>query len=147
MRKKRAITLLEIMIVILLIGLIGGVVSYNLKGTLDKGKAFRTEQGMKKLEDILNMELQMGSSTAADLQGRTDTKEEKIISSLQRSGLISAKEVKKFIRDGWGHPYLIKKVRGNNEVVVSSPKLEEYHKTHGILSEASLHEAEVETEE
>ena len=48
MRKKRAITLLEIMIVILLIGLIGGVVSYNLKGTLDKGKAFASKEGAKK---------------------------------------------------------------------------------------------------
>ena len=144
MVKKRSITLLEIMIVILLIGLIGGVVSYNLKGTLDKGKAFRSEQGMKKLEDILNMELQMGHLAAVDLQGRTDTKEEALISALSHSGLISPKEMKKFIRDGWGSPYLIKKVRGNNEVVVLSPKLEEYQKSHGILSE---HETERETEE
>ena len=54
MRKKRAITLLEIMIVILLIGLIGGVVSYNLKGTLDKGKAFAAVLGHE-LEGVLHL--------------------------------------------------------------------------------------------
>ncbi len=137
MKKKRAITLLEIMIVILLIGLIGGVVSYNLKGTLDKGKAFRTEQGMKKLEDIVNLELQIGNTNVNDLRGKTDVNEDKLIECLQKSGLISSKEVKKFIRDGWGNPYLIKRVRGNNEVVVSSPKLEEYNKAHGIVTDSS----------
>jgi type II secretory pathway pseudopilin PulG len=143
MRKKRSITLLEIMIVIMLIGLIGGVVSYNLKGTLDKGKAFRTEQGMKKLEDILNMEIQTGSASLQDLIGRTDSKEEQIAACVEKSGLISAKEVKKFIRDGWGHPYVIKKVKGNLEVVVSSPKFEEYQKAHGIVSDnPSLAETE-----
>lgn len=141
MIKKRAITLLEIMIVILLIGLIGGVVSYNLKGTLDKGKAFRSEQGMKKLEDILNLELQIGNTNINDLRGKTDVNGEKIIECVQKSGLISPKEVKKFIRDGWGNPYLIKRARGTNEVVVSSPKLEEYNKAHGITSD------EIETEE
>lgn len=135
MRKKRSITLLEIMIVIMLIGLIGGVVSYNLKGTLDKGKAFRTEQGMKKLEDILNMEIQTGSASLVDLVGKTDAKEEQIAACVEKSGLISSKEVKKFIRDGWGLPYVIKKVKGSQEVAVSSPKLQEYQKAHGIDAE------------
>ena len=51
--KKRALTLLEIMIVIFLITLITGVVGYSMKGSLDKGKAFRTEQGKEQLHDLL----------------------------------------------------------------------------------------------
>ncbi len=64
------------MIVILLIGLIGGVVSYNLKGTLDKGKAFASKEGAKKLEDILNLELQQSSRKAVDIaRDKSDNRE------------------------------------------------------------------------
>ena len=100
MRKKRAITLLEIMIVILLIGLIGGVVSYNLKGTLDKGKKFRSDEGAKKLQDILNYEISAGTASVAEIL--------KIPASVvTKSGFISPTEVEKFLLDGFGRPYNI----------------------------------------
>ncbi len=51
--KKRAITLLEIMIVIFLIALIGGVVGFNMKGSMDKGKAFKTSQAISRVKEIL----------------------------------------------------------------------------------------------
>ena len=72
-RKRYPITLLEVMIVILLIGLIGGVLSYNLKGTLDRGKKFRTEEGMKRLKEILELEIERGVISASDLKGFTDS--------------------------------------------------------------------------
>ncbi len=114
MRKKRAITLLEIMIVILLIGLIGGVISYNLKGSLDKGKKFRTEQGARKLEDILNLEIQSGAATVADLL----SDKSKVENCLKDSGLIPAGEVKNFLKDGWGKEYIIDQSEG--QIVVKS---------------------------
>ena len=43
MQKKRALTLLEIMIVIVLIGIIGSVIGVNMKGSLDAGKAFKSD--------------------------------------------------------------------------------------------------------
>ncbi len=52
-RKKRAFSLLEVMVVIFLITLITGAIGYNMKGTLDKGRAFRTEQAKTQLHDLL----------------------------------------------------------------------------------------------
>lgn len=144
MKKKRAITLLEIMIVILLIGLIGGVVSYNLKGTLDKGKAFASKEGAKKLEDILNLEIQQGTRKALEVaRDRTD-KREVVQACLANSGLISSQQFMKFIKDGWGEFYAIRKVRGQEQVVVTSRKYEEYKRTHHT---EDSDEPPVETEE
>lgn len=126
--KKRAITLLEIMIVILLIGLIGGVVSYNLKGTLDKGKAFASKEGAMKLEDILNLEIQQGPRTAKEI-AQDNSKERAVVKAVVlNSGLISEKQVDKFIKDGWGEFYIIHKDR--KQVTVLSRKLQEYKQVH-----------------
>ena len=43
------------MVVISLIAIIGGVLSYNLKGSLEKGKAFKTEQSIKRITEILTL--------------------------------------------------------------------------------------------
>lgn len=130
MRKKRAITLLEIMIVILLIGLIGGVVSYNLKGTLEKGKAFASEEGARKLEDILNLEITQGTKTAQELAGDTSKERDMVKQCVLNSGLISSQQIHKFIKDGWGEYYTIQEVQGQNQVVVTSGRLEQYHQAH-----------------
>ena len=130
MRKKRAITLLEIMIVILLIGLIGGVVSYNLKGTLDKGKAFASKEGAKKLEDILNLEIQNGTRKAIDVARDKSDERDIVKACIVNSGLISEQQVKKFVKDGWNEFFIIKKVKGEEQIVVTSRKYEEYKTTH-----------------
>ena len=144
MRKKRAITLLEIMIVILLIGLIGGVVSYNLKGTLEKGKAFASKEGAKKLEDIINLELQQGPRKASEIAGDKSEDRTLVKDCVLNSGLISAQQIKKFLKDGWSEFYHIKKVRGDNQVIVTSRKLQEYNKKHPT---EDSDEPAVETEE
>ena len=131
MRKKRAITLLEIMIVILLIGLIGGVVSYNLKGTLDKGKAFASDEGAKKLEDILNLEIQQGSRTVGEIVDDNTNDRQIVKDVVLKSGLISSRQIDKFVKDGWGEFYLIRRGKKNQEqVTVKSQKLAEYNKAH-----------------
>ncbi len=130
MRKKRAITLLEIMIVILLIGLIGGVVSYNLKGTLDKGKAFSSREGARKLEDILNLEIQQGTKNATEIARDKSDDRAIVRACVINSGLISDQQIKKFLKDGWGEFFIIRKVVGENQVSVSSRKLDLYRQTH-----------------
>ncbi len=69
-KKKRFVTLIEIMIVILLIGIIGGALAFNMRGSLDHGRKFKTEQNAKRVHDILEMEyakgLKPGSEIAAD---------------------------------------------------------------------------------
>jgi type II secretory pathway pseudopilin PulG len=130
--KKRSITLLEIMIVILLIGLIGGVVSYNLKGTLDKGKAFRSKEGAQKLQDILNLELQITTRRVEDLVGDSDQNHKNVIHCIEQSGLVA--NAAAFVKDGWGEYYSI--VRGTqNTVKVSSRHLRAYEKAHSVVTE------------
>ena len=130
MRKKRAITLLEIMIVILLIGLIGGVVSYNLKGTLEKGKAFASDEGARKLEDILNLEIQQGTKTALEIARDKSDDRATVKECVLNSGLISKQQVTKFLKDGWGEFFSIHKVGGENQVTVTSLKLAAYNRDH-----------------
>jgi general secretion pathway protein G len=108
-KKKKPITLLEIMIVIFLIGLIGSVIGYNVKGSLEEGKAFRSEQGIAKLKDILQMEIANGVSP------------EDIVNNpkyyLKRTGLVT--DANKLLKDGWGQPYLISQ-DGDYDISVKS---------------------------
>lgn len=113
-KKKQTITLLEIMIVIFLIGLIGSVVGYNVKGSMEEGKAFRSEQGQTQIEDILSLETSDGTPV------------DEIVNNpeffLRRSGL--CKDPTKMLKDGWGEPYEITSVYGN--IRVHSKKLERH---------------------
>lgn len=115
-RKKHAMTLLEIMIVIFLIGLIGSVVGYNVQGSLEAGKAFRSEKGKEKIEDILSMEVPCDMTTATL---RLEAK-----NYLEASHL--CKDTDALLLDGWGQPYVLEMVGG--KVQVTSNKLEEYRK-------------------
>lgn len=117
MKKKRAITLLEIMIVIFLIGLIGGVVGYNMKGSLDEGKAFKSKEGAAKIENILNLQIAGGWDPAVlqDPQG--------VAKCLRDSGMV--KDVDQILKDGWGNPYTIT-VDDHGDVSVESQKLKDY---------------------
>jgi len=114
-RKKRTITLLEIMIVIFLIGIIGSVIGYNVKGSLEEGKAFRSEQGAAQIEDILSLEATDGTALA-DIALHPEV-------YLKRSGL--CKDYKKLLKDGWGKPYTITVIE-DNKIKVTSTSLENY---------------------
>jgi len=111
MKKKRAFTLLEIMIVIFLIGIIGSVIGYNMKGSLDKGKAFKTQQAKLKIKDILELEMAKGVSP------------EKIIKSpeqyLKASRLV--KNPDRMIKDGWGEKFDVS-LKDNGELNIRSTK-------------------------
>jgi len=115
--RKRAVTLLEMMIVILLIGIVGGVLSYNLKGTLDKGKKFRTEEGKKRLQDILELEVERGAFTFQQLTGPEGPKF--VRECVAGSGFIAPRDVDDFLRDGWKEPYMIKRSKDGLQVFSS----------------------------
>lgn len=125
-RKRHPITLLEVMIVILLIGVIGGVLSYNLKGALERGKKFRSTEGMQRLKEILELEIEKGYVTAAQLKGAADSK--KVIKCVKNSGLISQNKIDEFVRDGWKEPFLITEKDG--DIFVSSTRLDKYNQAH-----------------
>ncbi|MGR3973847.1 MAG: type II secretion system protein [Candidatus Rhabdochlamydia sp.] len=119
--QKRSVSLLEMMIVILLIGLIGGVLSYHLKGALEQGKRFKTEEGIKRLQSILELQVVQGFCSAQELEG--DSSQDIVKQCLLDSRLISSQNLKTFLLDGWGHPYHIQVVDG--EIHVMCPQLQQ----------------------
>lgn len=117
-RKKRALTLLEIMIVIFLITLITGAIGYNMKGTLDRGRAFRTEQGKAQLRDLLLICLEDGADP--DELAKTPK------TFLDKNEL--AKNSAKIVQDGWGKDFVINYNRNKSDFKISSPAFEKYKK-------------------
>jgi hypothetical protein len=115
------------MIVIFLIGLIGSVIGYNVKGSLDEGKAFRSEQGASQIKDILLLEVAKGY----DINTVISQKE----TFLSESGLV--KDVKKILKDGWGEPYIIEISKTGTDILVKSNRLSAYRlKKNSKLKEA-----------
>ena len=114
MRKKRPFTLLEIMIVIFLIGLIGSIVGYNMRGSMEEGKAFKTEQAIIQMRDILEMEIAKGS----DSQEVVDNP----LNFLEASGIV--KNPKQLLIDGWKQN--IKVSLQDGELTFYSEKFEKY---------------------
>src|SRR5689334_15528177 len=98
------------MIVIFLIGLIGSVIGYNVKGSLEEGKAFRTEQGAAQIQDILSLEASYGTP----LEEITKNPE----FYLRRSGL--CKDPKKLLKDGWGKEYTFTIAKNGSDIKVCS---------------------------
>ena len=96
-RTKRAITLLEIMIVIFIIGIIGSVIGYNMRGSLEKGKVFKTEQGIKMIYNVLELQLAQGVSP--------DDVANNPSQFLENSGVVQ--NVDRLLRDGWGNTYTV----------------------------------------
>ena len=114
--KKRTLTLLEIMIVIFLITLITGAIGYNMKGALDKGRAFRTEQGIEQLSDLLYICLAEGEKPE-ELQNSPET-------IIKKYGF--AKNPEKVVEDGWGEKYIITYDSNQKKINVRSNNLKKY---------------------
>jgi general secretion pathway protein G len=130
MRKKRAITILEIMIAIFLIGIIGGVVGYNLKGSMDKGRAFKTEQAMQRVKEILYLVAGEQNLTVSEVVN--DPRQ-----YLIQSGLV--KNPDDLLKDGWGGElsiYESTEKDSKGEIETHSKNLEKYRKKMNEKSEA-----------
>ncbi len=114
--KKRALTLLEIMIVIFLITLITGTIGYSMRGTLDKGRAFRTEQGKEQLHDLLLIALSEGST--ADEIAHDPAKALK--------GLGLAKDPDNLVLDGWKEKFTITPTPNKKDFNIKSDAWDKY---------------------
>ena len=119
-RTKRMfpITLIEIMVVILLIGLIGGVLAYNLSGSLEEGKAFKSREAARQVTNILTLEIAKGRSPESVVGDW-----ENVIKNSPLAG-----RPKELIRDGWGG--LFKVSYQNNCIVISSERYQKYRESH-----------------
>lgn len=114
--KKRFVTLIEMMIVMFLIALITGVVAYNYQGSLEKGKVFKSEQGIAKVENILSMAL--AEDPTIDLSnGNWQT-------VIAHSNY--AKDVNSLVKDGWGQDYVVEVDSTTHVINVTSPALDAY---------------------
>lgn len=118
MKKKRALTLLEVMIVIFLITLITGVIGYNMKGSLDKGKSFKTEQAMNQLHDMLLLGLSEGKSMDLILTQPTVV--------LKDLGL--ARDPEGLIKDGWNVPFVLTAINNKSDIKIYSKQYELFNK-------------------
>jgi general secretion pathway protein G len=114
-RKKRPITILEIMIVILLIALIGSVIGYNMKGSLEKGKMFKTKQARERIKEILYLTYSENGGDIREINHASETWQRVITTS----GL--AKSPTDLFKDAWGNPFQVR--YENDEIRITSIKL------------------------
>lgn len=117
MRKKRYMSLLEIMIVILLIGVITSVVGFNVKGSLEKGKVFKTEQAIVQIKDLLLLEVAHGASMDDVIAAPAQ--------ALRNSGV--PKDADELILDGWGERFTVEATYNNTDIRVTSRRLDNYN--------------------
>lgn len=122
-KRRRFVTLIEIMIVMFLIALITGVVAYNYRGSLEEGKAFKTKAGIEKLETILNLEIAKHPELAGSITSEWQT-------LINTSPLVH--DPKSLILDGWGQLYDVS-LDDNGAVKVTSQKYDEYQRTHHTM--------------
>lgn len=137
-RTKRTLTLLEIMIVIVLIGLIGSVIGFNMKGSLDAGRAFKTRQAQEQIKDILMLEVAQGTPIE-DVVANPEN-------YLANSGLV--KNPKKFLKDGWNQDFDVKADgRKTGNIIVYSERLKSYdQRQREKLGKAAPTETEIDDE-
>ncbi|MGE3953589.1 MAG: type II secretion system protein [Parachlamydiales bacterium] len=129
MKGKRYLTLIEIMIVIVLIGLIGGVVAYNVSGSLEEGKAFKTKQGASQLGSALMLQVATGEARVEELP---TTWQERI----EKSSLVN-KKGKDLMTDGWGGAYSVTVREGELEIT-SERYTRWYAKKHPNYEESEI---------
>ena len=118
-KRKHPMTLLEIMIVIFLIGLIASVIGYNMKGSLDEGRAFKTRQAKEQIHDILFLEY-ANNNFSVPLEEIAAAPQK----YLEASGMV--KNPVALLQDGWGKPFDIKVTKG--DLKITSKSLEDYEK-------------------
>ena len=119
-KRKRRVTLIEMMIVMFLIALIAGVVAFNYQASLEKGKAFKTEQGMEKIRTVLALELAENEDALNDIESNWEE-------YLKKSVLV--KNAADLAKDGWGEKYRITVQDGDEgfpEVNITSRRYEQY---------------------
>ncbi len=59
-KKKKALTLIEMIVVLMLLTMITGALAYNYKGSLDKGKVFEKNEVLNRVRAVLEIALAEG---------------------------------------------------------------------------------------
>lgn len=121
---RHAITLIEMIVVMILIATITGALAYNYRESLNEGKAFKTKEGIARIESIITIYM------AENPQDTSISDWEQVIRS---SALV--KDPDSFLRDGWGYPYQIEVStddHGELKISVRSNEYDRYRQKKGI---------------
>lgn len=127
-RKRRfSVTLIEMIIVMILIATITGALAYNYRETLNEGRAFRTRQGIERLEAILTLHMYDHPGDSESVARNW----QEIVQSSPLGG--TGRDTQDLLHDGWGQPYQVSmsNEQGDNVVHVSSKALENYETKRG----------------
>ncbi len=133
-RRKQPLTLIEVMIVISIIGLVIGVLSYNMRGSTEKGKKFKTEQAAAKLEDLLYVLLAEGVAKGTDL-AKNPRK------YLSKSGYMKEKDIDKLLECGDGVRFNVE-YTDKDGFIISNPLDDEVQSQSGSHRNSKLAEAD-----
>ncbi len=129
MKKKRALTLIEIMVVLFIITIVTSVIGVNMKGTMKEGKAFKSEKGSKQVYDILSLEVAKNPDLIESIIDHPDV-------ILKNSGIIN--DPKKILTDGWGEPFKIKIDPVDGDIKVTSKRWIGHLKEKGLTKELMI---------
>ena len=129
MKRKRALTLIEIMVVLLIIGIVSTVIGVNVKGTLKESKAFKSEKGSKQIYEILTLEMAKDPTVTQNLIEHPEL-------FLKNSGLVQ--DPKKFLVDGFGEPFILSIKEEDGDLAVTSKKWIDHMKAKGLSNEQIL---------
>ncbi|MBS0635424.1 MAG: type II secretion system protein [Verrucomicrobia bacterium] len=121
-RKKRAVTLIEMIVVMLLIATIAGALAYNYNASLAEGKAFKTKEGISRIKTILALAL------AEDTELNPSSLDSTWQQYVKNSPLAGKSD--DLLKDGWGKPYEVhfEEVNGEQVITVRSQNLENFNK-------------------
>jgi general secretion pathway protein G len=123
MKKKRrrlAVTLIEMIIVMILIATITGVLAVSYRGMLEKGNAFKTEQRIRRLEAIL---------TTYFMEHPTEAGSNENYVSIINNSPLAGEKAEEMVRDGWGKPLEISVPsldKDDWQITISSKSLTRY---------------------
>ena len=120
---KRSITLVELLVVMALIAIISGALAYNYRESLDKGKAFKTEQLMERIRTILMLEIAQNPQDSENIISKWNE-------TVTKSKLIKADVNKdQKIIDAWGKEISVEIDKtGKEPFIIHSAGLEQYRK-------------------
>ena len=99
---------MELMVVIVIIGLVSSVIAYNVRGSLNRGRKFRTEQALDKLEDTIALWIPAS---------HIDRLVKNPVQVLSRECVI--KNAESIVLDGWGTMFTFSK-EGANGIKIQS---------------------------
>ncbi len=121
-RKKRAVTLIEMIVVMLLIATIAGALAYNYNASLAEGKAFKTREGISRIKTILALALAEDTNLNPS---EIDSQWQRLVQQSPLSG-----KANDLINDGWGKPYEVHCVDdgGEQSITVRSQNLEAFER-------------------